>query len=308
VVLAVFAVAATVFIFIQARKTPSGQPDYVALGSSFAAGADLGPLQSGSPLLCARSVNGYPQLLARMRKLSIVDMSCGGAVTANLLNGGQFFQGSQIRAINRETRLVTITVGGNDVGYIGDLSLLAARNSDTGFGWLVRRFWSGPRKPEERHYAQLRDELVATLHAIHQRAPNASVVLATYPAILPRTGTCALLRLSSSEAGLMREVGDRLAATSRSAAAAGGALAVDMHMIGAGHNACSAVPWTRGYTNGGIAPFHPTLAGAKGMAEAISEALNQPRADNPNASAPSGPARSPRPGATRKSSVSPAAV
>jgi lysophospholipase L1-like esterase len=59
-------------------------------------------------------------------------MSCGGAVTRHLLHGGQYFQGPQIRTITRGTRLVTLTIGGNDVGYVADLSMLAARNTKHG--------------------------------------------------------------------------------------------------------------------------------------------------------------------------------
>ncbi len=111
----------------QGRRTPSGRPEYVALGSSFAAGAGLGALEPGSPTLCARSVDGYPQQLARLRDVALVDMSCGGAVARHLLHGGQYFQGPQVRTITRTTRLVTLTIGGNDVGYVADLSMLAAR-------------------------------------------------------------------------------------------------------------------------------------------------------------------------------------
>ena len=108
-----------------------------------------------------------------MAEVSIVDMSCGGAATTHLLHGGQFFQGPQIRVIARRHRLVTITVGGNDVGYIGDLSMLAARHTDTLFGWLVRRLWSGPKTPAERDFPKLQSELAALLAAIHAQAPQA---------------------------------------------------------------------------------------------------------------------------------------
>src|SRR5579875_1207680 len=81
--------AVIAFIFGEAQRTPSGTPAYVALGSSFAAGAGLGPLQKGSPIFCARSVHGYPQQLSRMRGLEIVDMSCGGATANHVLFGGQ---------------------------------------------------------------------------------------------------------------------------------------------------------------------------------------------------------------------------
>jgi lysophospholipase L1-like esterase len=272
VLLVLVALAVGLFAF-QGGRTPKGKPDYVALGSSFAAGAGLGKLEEGSPLLCARSINGYPQQLARMLRLSIVDMSCGGAVTKNLPKSGQFFQGPQIRTITPETRLVTITAGGNDIGYIGDLSLLAGRKDKTLFGWLVRSTWKGPKTAEGRDWAGLEAELTATLKAIHEKAPDAKVVVATYPTILPPGGTCARLGLTAGEAALMRNVGDRLAATTRAAAQKGGAGVVDMNALGTAHHACSQTPWVRGWTNASGAPFHPTLAGAEATARAVSEAV-----------------------------------
>lgn len=263
----------TIFLWAQGRRTPDGRPDYVALGSSFAAGAGLGRLQPGSPLLCARSINGYPQQLARTEGLSIIDMSCGGATTHHVLEGGQFFQGPQIRVITNGTKLVTLTAGGNDIGYIGDLGLLAIRRTNTPAGWLAKVLWKGPKRADERDYGRLHAELLATLRAIHVRAPNARVVVASYPAILPPTGTCARLGLSAAEADLMREVGKRLAATTRAAASEGEALLVDMTALGAGNNACSAQPWTRGFTNGGVSPFHPTLQGARATAEAVANTV-----------------------------------
>ena len=58
--LMLIAIVATGILWFQGQKTPAGRPDYVVLGSSYAAGAGLGSLQSGSPLACALSVNGYP--------------------------------------------------------------------------------------------------------------------------------------------------------------------------------------------------------------------------------------------------------
>ncbi len=71
----------------------------------------------------------------------------------------------------------------------------------------------------------------------------------------------------------MRQVARQLAATTVAAAKEGGAVLVDMNTIGATHDACSAAPWTRGWTNAGAAPFHPTLVGAQATAEAISQAI-----------------------------------
>ena len=263
-------VAAT---FVQGRATPSGRPEYVALGSSFAAGAGLGPLVKGSPMLCARSVNGYPQRLARMRDLSIIDMSCGGAVTKHLLRGGQFFQGPQVRVITPETRLVTITVGGNDVGYVGDLSLLAGRRSGGTFGGLLRLLWSGPEPMAERGFDRFEAKLSDTLADIRRRSPQVRIVVATYPTLLPPSGTCDAIGLGEQEADMMRAVGDALAEATRRAAAANGATVVDMHRLGADHHACSATPWTTGWKKAGAAPFHPTQAGARATADAVAAAV-----------------------------------
>lgn len=258
-------------VAVQARRTPAGPPVYVALGSSFAAGPALGPLQAGSPWLCARTVGNYPRRLAALLHLPLVDRSCGGATTVHLLRGGQFLQGPQVEAVGADTRLVTITVGGNDVGYVGDLSLLAARRSPRPFGWAVRRLWRGPAR--ERDYAGLRADLLALIGAVRARAPAARIVVATYPAILPPHGTCARIGLTETEAARMRAVAARLTATTRGAARQGGATLVDMGAIGAAHHACAPSPWTNGQAALLDAPFHPNRPGAAATAAAIAAAL-----------------------------------
>lgn len=275
VVLVVIVGATLACAIYQGRQTPSGKPVYVALGSSYAAGAGLGALQSGSPLLCARSIAGYPQQLARALRLPIVDMSCGGAVTSHLLDGGQYFQGPQIRVITRETRLVTITIGGNDLNYVGDLSMLALRKSDGLGGWLAAHFWSGPKSPAQRNTAKLKRELTTLIAAIRQRAPDAQIVVATYPAAFPPSGTCPQLRLTAAEADLMRQAGRALAEATIEAARRGGAIVVDMNALGVGHDACSSDPWIHGWSALSAAPFHPTLAGARATANAIADALRR---------------------------------
>jgi hypothetical protein len=76
------------YLFYQRWQRPNTASEYVALGSSFAAGLGLGPRVPGSPIVCQRSVNGYPQQLARMTGLSLTDMSCSGATASHVLRGG----------------------------------------------------------------------------------------------------------------------------------------------------------------------------------------------------------------------------
>jgi lysophospholipase L1-like esterase len=276
--IAVLALVALALIIVatlywQAQQKPTGQPVIVALGSSFAAGIGLGDRAAGSPIVCQRSLNGYPQQLARLRQLRIRDMSCSGATTLHVRDGGQAFLGPQLDGLAKDTKWVTLTAGGNDVSYVGDLSFLAGRKDQTFMGWSMRQFWGGPLKPEQRDFAKLRTVLASTLAEIKRRAPQATIIVVTYPTILPPKGTCAKLGLTEEEADQMRVVGDRLAALTSAVAQEASAIAVDMHILGAGHDACSAEPWVNGWHNTVGTAFHPTMAGAKATAAAISAAM-----------------------------------
>ncbi len=118
---------------------------YVVLGSSFAAGIGLGARLEGSPRACRRTANGYPQQLARLRGLAITDVTCSGATTGHVLHGGQCREGAQVSAVKGETGLVTLTAGGNDVNYVGDLMLMAYRARSRVVRALTGPFWKGLR-------------------------------------------------------------------------------------------------------------------------------------------------------------------
>ena len=268
--------AGLLLVYYQGRQRPGGDPHYVAMGSSFAAGIGLGARAPGSPLACMRTSNGYPQQLARLLKLPLVDVSCSAATTPHILNGGQYFQRAQLDALGPDTKLVTITSGGNDVAYVGDLTFLAGRRAPTWMGWAMRRLWGGPLRLEERNFDKVRRDLVAVVMHIRKRSPKARVVLVTYPLILPPAGVCPRLNLDATEADTMREVGKRLAEATRAAAHDSGALLVDMTIVGADHHACSAEPWVNGWNEPHGTRFHPTLAGATAIAKAIEAALGSP--------------------------------
>lgn len=256
-------------LFYQGRQRPDTSAEYVALGSSFAAGLGLGPRVPGSPIVCQRSINGYPQQLARMTGLSLTDMSCSGATASHVLRGGQMFLGPQIDALGPKTRLVTLTAGGNDVAYVGDLTAMAFRQRGGVTGFLVGQFWSGARPVADRNFDALRADLLATLREIRRRAPKARIYVVTYPVILPPDGTCLGLGIGADDAGLMRQVGARLAQVTREAANEAGAAVIDMDQLSAGHDACSNEAWVNGAKPSEGATFHPTLAGARAAATAI---------------------------------------
>lgn len=276
VVLGVGATAAFVVLgimVVQGKRRPAVSAEYVALGSSFAAGLGLGPRAPGSPYACLRSINGYPQELARLTGFSLEDMTCSGATTSNILRGGQFFQGPQLDAVGPSTKLVTLTTGGNDIRYVGDLVMISTRNRLGGLGSALKRLSKAIKGPDERPFAAFRETLTATIQEIRRRAPGAQVVVVTYPTILPAKGTCAALGLDAQEAETMRHVGDRLAELTRTSAQQAGASVVDMSTPSVEHEACSIEPWVNGARPATGAAFHPNRAGANATAQAVHAAL-----------------------------------
>lgn len=202
---------------------------------------------------------------------SFTDMTSSGATILQVLNGGQMYLGPQIDALGPDTRLVTLTAGGNDVRYIGDLVCLAYRNRKSIPGHLLTFIWKGPKSDDERDFVTLRANFDATLSEIRRRSPKARIIVATYPTILPDGATCIRLGLTDEQVMRMRRVGERLAEMTRAAALKAGVIVVDMAESSKGHDVCSITPWVNGPfpEKSAGAAFHPTFAGAQATAEAI---------------------------------------
>ena len=263
-------------IAVQGKQKPKTNGRYVALGSSFAAGIGLGERAAGSPIACQRSINGYPQRLSRLTGIPLVDMTCSGATIEHVLHGGQFFQGPQIDALGPDTELVTITAGGNDIDYVGDIMAMYYRGKGGFLGFVLDRFWHRALPVEQRQFTRLKSNMVSTFNEIAHRAPQARILVITYPTILPPAGTCADIGIGEGEAALMRAVGARLVEVTREAAQTAGATLVDMATLSAGyHDVCSADPWMNGAAPEHGTPFHPNFAGAQTTAEQIQLVLDK---------------------------------
>ena len=269
IILTLIALVLLVLLY-QGTRNPRTDGEYVAMGSSFAAGFGLGPREPGSPFVCMRSTNGYPQLLARMTGLSLVDVSCSGSTTAHILNGGQMFLGAQLDAVGPKTRLVTITSGGNDLNYIGDLFRAAGVTST--WGKLMSK---GPQPIERRDFAKVRDNFVAIMKRVRARAPAATIVLVSYPPVMPLHGTCDKLGIDEKMADLSRQVAAGLQEATRGAAEQSGVLFGDMGTAGIGHDACSVEPWVNGSAPASGKAFHPSAAGAKATAQEVLKLIRQ---------------------------------
>ena len=93
------------------------------MGSSFASGPGIGQRAPGSPRRAGRSAENYASLLASKLGLRLTDVSYSGAITADVLSRRPDGWPAQLDAITEDTGLVTMTCGGNDVGYVTRLLL-----------------------------------------------------------------------------------------------------------------------------------------------------------------------------------------
>ncbi len=266
--------------------------DYVALGDSYTAGPDIpGPI--GRPAGCGRSSRSYPFLIARALgvKLGRVrDMSCTGATIADLAAAQQTSDGTnpaQLTALSAATSLVTVGIGGNDIGFAAALTRCVELDS---LPVLISKGTSG-LTPCQDYYTSsgstdirqlIQDagvRLAAVLTEIRLRAPEARVYVIGYPALMPAdtTAGCSLtLAITQGDLafinGQERQLNDAL----RERATAAGDVYVDTYSPSADHDACTA-PATRWaeplLPSSAAAPLHPNATGEQEMAEAVIRAI-----------------------------------
>jgi lysophospholipase L1-like esterase len=234
---------------------------YVALGSSIASGYGIS-VQSA----CGRSSRDYPQLVAAKYHLKLVDVTCGAAVIPNVVDTNQGDNPPQIDAVTPDTKLITISVGGNDIEFNG--TALACGNPAT--------VCKAPANLDAA-LAALPGQLTSMVAKVRAKAPDARIVFVTYPREMP-VRNCPALSLTDSELAMLRSMGDRLQIAFVTAFEdKPGITFVDPYTAPGDHTVCAAADqrWTAGYvvpTGAGFA-YHPTALGHQAMAGLIETAL-----------------------------------
>jgi lysophospholipase L1-like esterase len=268
---AVFAVAVAGTV-ASASQVPadvaSAGLSYVAMGSSFAAGPGIPPAESGSPAGCARSADNYANNVARQLGANLTDVSCSGATTANILTTDQDGQPPQVDAVGSGTQLVTVTIGGNDIDYLGSLDTYSCQDEGgTNCGTV-------DTGGIDSTLTVLTQSLENAVTAIQSRAPQARVLLVNYFTILPDSGACTGVPLTDDQLTFEHTLATDLAQDTATAASATGAGLVDLATLSDQHNACSAQPWVNTYdVASGLSPYHPNVAGMAGAAQLIQQSL-----------------------------------
>lgn len=249
------------------------QARYVAMGSSYAAGPGV-PDAADTDIRCARSTNNYAHQFARKRGLTLVDVSCSGATTNDIL-AASGRAAAQISAVTADTRLVTVTIGGNDVGFVTLLGSASCRQL------RVHKKMPGARCPappaiSDDTWRSLSASMKRIADGVRARAPEARLVFVDYPLVLPQTGRCSATPMTAEEAGAGRARAERLAAVTAAAARSSNAILVRASSLSIGHDACSVSPWINGFPLPGqrpFVPYHPNFAGMSAVAEALDKAL-----------------------------------
>jgi lysophospholipase L1-like esterase len=187
---------------------------------------------------------------------------------------GRGKQPSQIDGVTSDTRLVTLTGGGNDVGYVPLLFAASVPLWVPGFG-AQRTLLTDPHPLDDRL-----DAVRATLGEIateaHRRAPDATVVFVNYLTVLPPDSSMFREGRNRELAELARSVAARLAKATRTAAADNNCILVDAAALSLDHHAWSTDPWTTRLAFGTRrpAPLHPNAAGMRAVADAVLAALS----------------------------------
>jgi lysophospholipase L1-like esterase len=271
--------ATTAPVSAQAQGNGHGT-EYVALGDSYTSGPGI-PQQVDAG--CARSDHDYPSLVAARRQVSgFDDVSCAGATTAEMWQA-QGTNAPQLDAVHRDTDLVTLQIGGNDVGFGPIISTCARLAAQDPTGNPCERSYTAAG------YDQLTLAIVETapkvarvLRAVHARAPHARVVVVGYPDLLPDDGSGCFPQVPFAQKDFpyLRDTEKRLNLMLRLVAGVNRAEYVDTYTPTAGHDMCKspADRWIEPLRPASpAAPAHPNAKGEDAMAQAVLERLGQGR-------------------------------
>ena len=276
------ALALVVLTVPAAISAPAQAPvsRYVALGDSFTAGP-LIPTQLDDPVGCFRSDHNYPHLVATSLHVpSFVDVSCSGATTKDMTSPQSVNPGPdnppQLDGLDAQTQLVTIGIGGNDIGY-SEIIQTCATSDPSGTPCQDHFVHGGDDEISDR-IAAAAPKIADVLDEIHSRSPAARVFVVNYLSLLPETGSGCFPQVPFAAADVPylrakeHELNDMLATQ----AAADDAVLVDAFAASLGHDACQppGVRWVEPIATASPAvPGHPNRLGMECTAVAVLAAV-----------------------------------
>jgi lysophospholipase L1-like esterase len=264
---------------LAAPAVAATDPAYVSLGDSYAAGP-LIPLQV-PPFGCLKSNNNYANLTARNLGITLKDASCSGAETEDMTSPQNVDPDGpnppQFDSLTKHTRIVTIQIGGNDIGF-SSIARDCTSTTNEGTPCQDRYVHDGRDEISERIQATA-PKVAAVIQGIHARSPKARVLFVNYAAILPDEGPGCYpqMPITDGDVPYVRAKEKELNAMVAAQAAANGAGLVDWYTASIGHDACQppVIRWVEPVVPvNAAAPVHPNLGGMMGASALLEAALS----------------------------------
>lgn len=258
--------------------------EYVAMGDSYTASTGYSSLPTTEyvPVGCAQSRTDYPhQVAALLAVETFIDASCGGATIDDLTSPQNTAGGvnpPQLDRLTPTTDLVTIGIGGNDIGMV-QIGIDCALAGVTLTSCKTKYTRGGADQVSVRIAATL-NELETAVDAVHARSPHARVVLVNYLETVPDSGQSCypLVPINPRDMAWFAAKFKEMNAMLATAAERTGAELVDTYTPTIGHNVCAA-PTKRYVETLGVltlnpigsisAPLHPNRAGANAQSRII---------------------------------------
>jgi len=254
---------------------------YVALGDSYTAGPFIGLdfQHKDVPYACAQSKYSYPYLVAAQIKAKVFrDVSCSSARTEHFSQPQKAYSQTnppQYNALRADTSLVTIGIGGNDIGLVG-MAEDCGKPATDGTTCEERN-----RTPEgDKYRVRIRKyapEFVAMLKEVRRRAPAAEILVVVYPTVLPDGDGCyPYVPLTPADNRYVRGLVHSLNVLEAKLSRQHGARFVDTETSSIGHDACQ-IP-TKAWVNGLVIvppsfPLHPNEYGMINDAKDVRKAV-----------------------------------
>jgi lysophospholipase L1-like esterase len=241
--------AATALCTVAAAAPASAQSsvNYVALGDSYSSGVGAGSYTSASGS-CDDSTNAYSQLWANANDpSSYVSVACSGATTSTVIS-------SQLSALSAATTLVSITIGGNDVGFSSVMETCVLESTSSCV--------SAIDTSEQEVATQLPGELNNVLGDINADAPSARIVVLDYPELYDLSQSSGCIGLSTTDRTDLNQAADELDSAIQTAADQNGDVFADVRSAFAGHEICDSDSWLHSVNWLDVdESYHPTASG-----------------------------------------------
>lgn len=227
------------------------RPVVVALGDSFMSGEGARTFRPGTNTTdsdgnqCRRSPTAYAELVARQADAQLVNVSCSGAVIANLSTDGQYREQTAAQPSGRDPQLATVAGLDQTVRDQVKVALVSIGGNDTGFGKIVQACLLPTNCADQQELwiakaESLEGPLAAAYQDIQRALPNATIVVVPYPRYVAPVD-CGVA-VSGAEYVFVDEFIDALDGTILRAARSAGVLVADTIDSFDGHQQCDAEP------------------------------------------------------------------